>query len=217
MKLERAVVCAAVVALHAGIYLLITIGTIEKRRERLTPGEVWVVPLPITPAAPPPIPRPPSRASRSAGHETPSSHESPAPGPPGSPESLPPIQPSLTPPASAPDWAQEAEDVAEKSAQAQVDSERRAGALASRYKSLPRPYVPRPGFGWDNSAVHRVGPQGAGATVIHINDRCAIAFFLIVPIGGGCGLGKIEPRGDLFSHLHDPPQFGDWDDRGKIP
>jgi hypothetical protein len=28
----------------------------------------------------------------------------------------------------------------------------------------------------------------------------------------GCKIGKIESRGDLFTHMNDPPTLGDWKD-----
>jgi hypothetical protein len=45
---------------------------------------------------------------------------------------------------------------------------------------------------------------GGLATVIHLNDQCAIALFLIIPFAGGCAPEKPPARGDLFEHMHDP-------------
>jgi hypothetical protein len=65
-------------------------------------------------------------------------------------------------------------------------------------------------FGWDRSRTNRVESMPSGGLVINLNDHCAL---VIAPIlFGGCSLGKIEARGDLFDEMKAPPQLGDWKD-----
>jgi hypothetical protein len=61
-------------------------------------------------------------------------------------------------------------------------------------------------FGWDHSHTHRVEVMEGGGILIHINDRCALVLFPL-PFGG-CGIGKIPVRGDLFDHMHAPALDG---------
>jgi len=46
-----------------------------------------------------------------------------------------------------------------------------------------------------------------GVPIFRINEHCSVVF-LILP---GCTIGKIEARGDLFQHMHDPPPEGQAD------
>lgn len=59
-------------------------------------------------------------------------------------------------------------------------------------------------FQWNYASTHRVEAVGGLATVIHLNDQCAIVLFVIIPFAGGCALEKPPARGDLFEHMHDP-------------
>jgi hypothetical protein len=52
MKEERAIAFAAVVVLHAGLYLVCTVVFTEKRPAEETSDLVLVVPMPLTPEAP---------------------------------------------------------------------------------------------------------------------------------------------------------------------
>jgi hypothetical protein len=74
----------------------------------------------------------------------------------------------------------------------------------------PTPPAKPPEFGWSRSRTHRVdrGPDG---TAIHLGDHCVINLFSQMPLAG-CSLGKKEANGDLFKHMRDPPQPGDWKD-----
>jgi hypothetical protein len=73
----------------------------------------------------------------------------------------------------------------------------------------PAPPAKAPEFGWSYSRTHRV-ETGPGGTAVHLGDHCVIAFTpLPFPV---CKLGKKEANGDLFKHMRDPPQPGDWKD-----
>jgi len=73
----------------------------------------------------------------------------------------------------------------------------------------PTPPAKPPEFGWSHSRTHRL-ETGPGGTAVHLGDHCVIAFTpLPFPV---CRLGKKEANGDLFKHMRDPPQPGDWQD-----
>jgi hypothetical protein len=59
-----------------------------------------------------------------------------------------------------------------------------------------------PGIAWDIAHTKRIEPLAEGGALIHLNDHCVIVFPFMFPF---CKVGKIEPRGDLFSHMNDPP------------
>jgi hypothetical protein len=114
-----------------------------------------------------------------------------------------PSSPDSAAPAAV-DWAKEA-GVAEEH---QIENEEAArhtwSALApDRYRPERSPPAAPP-FGWDYAATHRIQSNPGGGLVINISDRCAIAIILPVVLGG-CKIGRIEARGDLFAHMHDQP------------
>ena len=121
-----------------------------------------------------------------------------------SPNEPPPPSPSESTAAVAVDWAKEAQVAADHQIEAE-DAARRARASLSpdRYRlETPPPAAPR--FGWDYAATHRIESHPGGGLVINLSDRCAIAIVFPI-ILGGCKIGKIEARGDLFSHMRDLP------------
>ena len=102
------------------------------------------------------------------------------------------------------DWAKEAQTAAADGTTQDAEAARRSAAL-SRWKShvMPSSVVPQgPQFGWDRSHTQRfeTTPQGL---LVMLNERCVI---IINPLGvaGGCALGHIPVRGDLFDHMRDP-------------
>jgi hypothetical protein len=124
---------------------------------------------------------------------------------------------TLTPP----DWRAEAGATAQNNAQHIVEDEdeaaREAAALTSHFKPLPGPRVAGPEFGWDYTHTHRVTPLEGGGFVVALNDRCNMLVF-IVPMMIGCAVGRGPPaRGDLFTNMHRPMKFGDWDWRVDNP
>jgi hypothetical protein len=84
-----------------------------------------------------------------------------------------------------------------------VESARRAAARIAA--ESPQREADRPGngsakpFEWDVSSTRRWEPAPEGGTVVRLSDRCQIVFAPL-PIGG-CALGKIEARGDLFDDM----------------
>jgi hypothetical protein len=116
----------------------------------------------------------------------------------------------ISPPAVT-DWAKEAELGAGHAVDGQIDAERKAAALSSRYHVLPGPRERQPEFHWDYAHTHRIEPLPGGGLIIAINDNCAVVVYVFpMPF---CKLGKIKPRGDLFNHLEDAPKYGDWKDK----
>jgi len=112
------------------------------------------------------------------------------------------------------DWAKEAERAAAHRIEADEEAGRRASALSPRpgpSVGAPEGRAATPQFGWDHAHIHRVEPIPNGGLVVNLNDRCAIVvvFPFLLP---GCKIGKIASRGDLFTHMNDPPTLGDWKD-----
>jgi hypothetical protein len=85
------------------------------------------------------------------------------------------------------DWAKEAERVA-------ADPGLNVGPE-------PAPAA-RQQFGWDYAHTHRLESLPEGGLLVNLSDQCSIVvkFPMIL---GGCRIGKIEGRGDLFAHMHD--------------
>jgi hypothetical protein len=104
------------------------------------------------------------------------------------------------------DWANELNRTARESASAaSAPQPREFGAP----HMAPTPPAKPPQFGWSYSRTHRL-ESGPGGTAAHLGDHCVIAFTpLPFPV---CKLGKKEANGDLFKHMRDPPQPGDWKD-----
>ncbi len=121
-------------------------------------------------------------------------------------EPPPPSQSESTAPVAV-DWASEAQVAAAHQIEAE-DAARRAGtALAPDRYRLETPPVAAPRFDWDYAATHRIESLPGGGLVINLSDRCAITIVYLT-ILGGCKIGEIEARGDLFSHMHDLPNTG---------
>jgi hypothetical protein len=73
----------------------------------------------------------------------------------------------------------------------------------------PTPPTEPPEFGWSHSRTHRL-ETGPGGMAVHFGDNCVIALTPVpFPV---CTIGKKEANGDLFKHMRDPPQPGDWRD-----
>ncbi len=103
------------------------------------------------------------------------------------------------------DWDAEAAQAAQREVAAEEAAQRRAAALTRRdavsaaiSASLRPPPPASPPFPW---APPRVQVQGLGV-VVRLNDHCIVIISVMVVLGG-CAIGKIEPRGDLFAHMHD--------------
>jgi hypothetical protein len=121
-------------------------------------------------------------------------------------------QPSAAPPAEENnaihppiDWASEVNRAAKESA---------SGESAPKPREFGAPHVaptpPKtpPEFGWSHSRTHRVETGPDGDLSIHLGDRCVLAFVPLLHLV--CTPGKSDANGDLFKHMRDPPQPGDW-------
>jgi hypothetical protein len=90
-------------------------------------------------------------------------------------------------------------------------AERAAARIAMEESREPLPRPPdRPAqpFAWDKAHTERFSAPASGGMLIRLSDRCEVVF-LPLPTGG-CALGKIEPRGDLFDQMTAPVNLGDW-------
>ncbi len=190
----RVLVLAGVAALHALVLLLLVTGT----RAHLAAGMTDVAPLIVT------LLEPHERPRMAASGRLPRAL-SPRISPPAPPPSeAPPVPPRPDAgDSTAIDWAAEATASANDQLAADALHARQASALAPPESALFAAQAKRHGFQWDYARTHRVEGVPGLATVIHLGDRCAIAFFLIIPVAGGCAVEKPEVRGDLFDHMHD--------------
>jgi hypothetical protein len=73
----------------------------------------------------------------------------------------------------------------------------------------PTPPAKPPEFGWSHSRTHRV-ERGPGSVGVHLGDHCVVALSPLPSVV--CSPEKKEANGDLFKHMRDPPQPGDWKD-----
>jgi hypothetical protein len=104
------------------------------------------------------------------------------------------------------DWAHELNRTARESASGEsAPQPRQFGAP----HVAPTPPAKPPEFGWSHSRTHRL-EKGPGSVGIHLGDHCVISFTPLPSML--CGAGKKEANGDLFEHMRDPPQLGDWKD-----
>lgn len=187
----RALVLAVVVAVHAGVLLLLIVET----RSRLVRVEAETAPLVVLllqPAESHPAAHSRTRAAavRERAAAAPAI-ETPAP-------------PAPAAPGTAIDWAAEASTSATRQVEADEQRARQARALLPGTGGMFAARAKRPQFHWNHAHTHRIEPQPGLATVIHLNDQCAVVLFLIFPFAGGCALEKPPVRGDLFEHMHDP-------------
>ncbi|MDB6085794.1 MAG: hypothetical protein JWN43_3675 [Gammaproteobacteria bacterium] len=104
------------------------------------------------------------------------------------------------------DWANELNRTARESASG--ESAPKPREFGAPHVAPTRPPKP-PEFGWSRSRTHRL-ERGPGSTGIHVGDHCVMSFTPLPSVV--CGPGKKEANGDLFKHMHDPPQLGDWKD-----
>ncbi|HWZ63850.1 MAG TPA: hypothetical protein VNX02_12585 [Steroidobacteraceae bacterium] len=189
-RARRVLALTGVVALHAGVLLIV----LEEARTKVvraaadSPSLLVMLLSALEPQHPSG-----ARSSRGAAarHRPATSvpPEAPAPDVP-------------TGPRSTIDWFAAAKDEAARQVEANEQRQRQARAFALPPNMFTPPAPKRPGFHWDYAATHRVEAVPGGATVIHLNDSCALVLFIIIPMIG-CALEKPAVRGDLFDHMHD--------------
>jgi hypothetical protein len=203
-RARRLSVIAVVVALHIAVFWVLLEATLPlKIRAASTrleliyltldvPESVTRTPAPTRPSQPPVrqgAAIPPLNRRRSLGQ--------PGAAAPGEEDDA--IRPPI-------DWANELNRTARDSASGEsAPKPREFGAP----HVAPAPPVKPPEFGWSHSRTHRVerGPASVG---IHLGDHCVIALSPLPSVV--CSPGKKEANGDLFKHMRDPPQLGDWKD-----
>jgi hypothetical protein len=115
-----------------------------------------------------------------------------------------------TRPVPSTDWSRDAQLAAAREIDSLEEARRRSRGFtpleANRNASKPR--ASKPEFGWSHAQIHRIEPIPEGGTLVWINDRCALLLSGgVLPI---CKVGKIEARGDLFEHMNDASEPGDW-------
>ncbi len=113
-----------------------------------------------------------------------------------------PAAPESTAPVTV-DWAKEAERTAADRIEDDEQVRSRAPTLLPNLGlnvGMEAAAPPTVKFGWDYAHTHRFEALSDGGSILSLNDRCAIVikFPLIL---GGCKIGKIESRGDLFTHM----------------
>jgi hypothetical protein len=104
------------------------------------------------------------------------------------------------------DWANELSRTAKESASGEAAPKPREFGAPH---VAPAPPAKPPEFGWSHSRTHRV-ERGPGSVGLHLGDHCLIALSPLPSVV--CSPGKKEANGDLFQHMRDPPQPGDWKD-----
>jgi len=72
----------------------------------------------------------------------------------------------------------------------------------------PAPEAPE--FAWSQTQTHRIDILPDGGMLVNISSHC---FIIINPFPFPiCRPGKMPANGDLFEHMRDPAQAGDWND-----
>jgi hypothetical protein len=200
---RRLWVIAAVGALHAGVCWVLLGTRPLKIRTGTTSPELTFLTLDLPESA--------ARRPAAARRSRPLMRQSVAIPPLNQPRPL--SQPSAAAPGDEDnaihppiDWANELNRTAREVA---------SGAPAPQPREFGAPHVAStppakpPEFGWSHSRTHRL-ERDPGSMAIHLGDHCIITFTpLPFPV---CTPGSKEANGDLFKHMRDPPEPGDWQD-----
>jgi hypothetical protein len=113
------------------------------------------------------------------------------------PSRLPPAAPTTRP---APiDWARQAEQVAR-------DITSIGGLDAGSRSAMPQKKLPA--IPWTHAAKGRIEVTPGGATLIWLNERCALVVFILVPLVT-CKFGPLPADGEIFAAIKQA-QPGDW-------
>jgi len=194
MKASRQTVLLLVVAVHAGALYWFPASRlrVHERVTRDFPSSVllWLPPPVEYKEESSPVKASPGPARKSRPSAPISVREvATEPAPAASSDSDPPVI----------DWRAAAESVAREPFDIAAEAKDRRSTSSGENKD----------FGWSRAATQRVEVM-PGGVMIRLNDRCAIVISgLLLP---ACVLGKIPVRGDLFEHMDDPPEPGDWRD-----
>jgi hypothetical protein len=200
-RARRLSIIAAVGALHAGICWVLLGTRPLKIRTGTTSPELTFLTLDL----PESVARRPAAARRSRPLmrqsvaipplNQPQPLSQPSPAAPGDEDS------SIHPPI---DWDNELNRAARESVSGASAAQPRVFGASHVASTLPE--KPRE-FGWSHSRTHRL-ERDPGSMAIHLGDHCIITFTpLPFPV---CTPGSKEANGDLFKHMRDPPEPGDW-------
>jgi hypothetical protein len=200
-RARRLLVIAAVGALHAGVcWVLLGTRPLKIRTGTTSPELTFLtLDLPESVARRPAAARPSRPLMRQSVAIPPLNQ----PGPLSQPSAAAPGDEdnAIHPPI---DWADELNRTAREVA---------SGASAPQPRVFGAPHVAptppakSPEFGWSHSRTHRL-ERDPGSMAIHLGDHCIITFTpLPFPV---CTPGSKEANGDLFKHMRDPPEPGDW-------
>jgi hypothetical protein len=206
MRWRRVVAFAAIIAAHWLVLWLFPSGYAPREpQEDVVSFATLTILEPITEQASQPAPLESENAMRAARvtERRRFSHEKASSTTVSEPER---VLPSNTAPALT-DWAKEAQIAADDSIKSDATASRQAGALTDwKSRVMPSPTVPAaPTFSWDYAATHRFESSALGL-IVNLNDRCSLLISLsIMAVMGGCKLGQIPVRGDLFMHMKDEP------------
>ncbi|MDP8983797.1 MAG: hypothetical protein M3N97_01925 [Pseudomonadota bacterium] len=108
------------------------------------------------------------------------------------------------------DWANELNRAA--TASASGESAPKPREFGPHVAPTPTPKPPE--FGWSRSRTHRL-EKDPGRVSLHVGDHCVIALSPLPSVS--CNPGKKQANEDLFKHMHDAPQLGDWKDPAPAP
>ena len=186
--------------LLAHFFTLLALGTLTRRHEPLRADaeslRVLLLPGTVgTPVVPPPSPA--YAPQRPAAAQA-------VPGRAPTPETAPRLP--------APDWSAAVARATQEEVAAIELERRQSQALAPPVNRLAaRSNGRAPTFHWNKARTQRIEPLATAGTLLHLNDRCALVLFFVIPMAG-CALGEIPARGDLFDHMHDATAPGGWKD-----
>jgi hypothetical protein len=188
---------AAVVALHIAVVWVLLAATLPVGMRSLSKNLqlVFIAPTIIAPGSPFRKPVPGSRRSVRL-NVTPSSPVETNPASPS--QEGKPIRPSI-------DWAGELDRVARDSAAA--ETARRPLNFGFPHASTA-PSSKSPEFGWSYAPTHRVQSLPGGGLLVNLNDNCVLVFSPLPFFS--CALGHKPANGDLFKHMLEPSQPGNW-------
>src|SRR5262249_39093121 len=166
----RVLILLGIVAVHAGVVGLL----LAETRARHLRGEVESTPLIVFLFEPRTRPAAPllRRARQPVLRNSPAvASEAEAPAP------------AVAPPSrgTAIDWSAEATGAATRQVEADERRARQAHALTPEASPMFATRTRRPGFHWNYPLTHRAEPVPLG-TAIHLNDKCAIEVFVIIPM-----------------------------------
>lgn len=203
-RARRLSVLAVVVALHIAVcWMLLEVTRPLKIRTASASLELTYLTFVVPESAPrTPAPARPSQPPLREGAAIPPSNRR---RPPSQPSAVAPAEEdnAIHPPI---DWAHELNRTATESASGEAAPKPREFGAPH---VAPTPPAKPPEFGWSHSRTHRL-EKDPGRLGIHLGDHCVISF---TPLPSAvCSPGNREANGDLFKHMHDPPQLGDWKD-----